>query len=113
MTTWTAARDGVRRLCTTGGTDRALRAAILRTIRAVVPFDYYVWAITDPVTGVGASPLAEIPSLADLPRVIANLRSIGYRGPLSLELFNPGLWAADPLEVVRRGLEGVRALVEG
>jgi DNA-binding CsgD family transcriptional regulator len=26
--------------------------------------------VTDPVTGVGASPLAEIPSLADLPRVV-------------------------------------------
>ena len=35
-----------------------------------MPFDYYVWVITDPVTGVGAAPLAEIPSLADLPRVV-------------------------------------------
>jgi sugar phosphate isomerase/epimerase len=51
--------------------------------------------------------------IADLPRVIANLRTIGYRGPLSLELFNKELWAADPLDVVRGGLERVRALVEG
>jgi DNA-binding CsgD family transcriptional regulator len=36
----------------------------------VVPFDYYVWVGTDPVTQVGASPLAEIPSLVDLPRVV-------------------------------------------
>jgi sugar phosphate isomerase/epimerase len=50
--------------------------------------------------------------IADLPRVIANLRSIGYRGPLSLELFNRKLWEQDPLEVVTRGLERVRALVE-
>ncbi len=50
--------------------------------------------------------------LADLPRVIANLRSIGYRGPLSLELFNRALWEADPEEVCRRGLERIRALVE-
>ena len=50
--------------------------------------------------------------IADLPRVIANLRSIGYRGPLSLELFNRQLWDQDPLEVVKRGLERVRALVE-
>lgn len=35
-----------------------------------MPFDYYVWAGTDPVTGVGASPLAEVPSLADLPQVV-------------------------------------------
>jgi sugar phosphate isomerase/epimerase len=51
--------------------------------------------------------------IADLPRVIANLRAIGYRGPLSLELFNRGLWAEDPLRVVERGLERIRALVEG
>jgi sugar phosphate isomerase/epimerase len=51
--------------------------------------------------------------IADLPRVIANLRTIGYHGPLSLELFNRGLWAEDPLSVVQRGLERIRALVEG
>jgi sugar phosphate isomerase/epimerase len=50
--------------------------------------------------------------IADLPRVIANLRAIGYRGPLSLELFNRELWNRDPLEVARLGLERVRALVE-
>jgi 2-keto-myo-inositol isomerase len=51
--------------------------------------------------------------IADLPRVIKNLRAIGYRGPLSLELFNRRLWDQDPLEVVTRGLERIRALVEG
>ena len=50
--------------------------------------------------------------IADLPRVIANLRTIGYRGPLSLELFNRDLWEADPEVVVRRGLDQVRRLVE-
>jgi 2-keto-myo-inositol isomerase len=51
--------------------------------------------------------------IADLPRVIANLRRIGYRGPLSLELFNPTLWEQDPAEVARIGLERMRALTEG
>jgi 2-keto-myo-inositol isomerase len=50
--------------------------------------------------------------IADLPRVIANLRTIGYRGPISLELFNRKLWEQDPLEVVTRGLERIRGLVE-
>jgi sugar phosphate isomerase/epimerase len=50
--------------------------------------------------------------IADLPRVIANLRAIGYRGPLSLELFNRDLWARDPAEVAGRGLERIRGLVE-
>jgi len=36
----------------------------------VVPFDAYVWVLTDPETTVGASPLAEVPSLSDLPSVI-------------------------------------------
>ena len=48
--------------------------------------------------------------IADLPRVIANLRTIGYRGPLSLELFNHELWSQDPASVVRRGIERIRAL---
>jgi 2-keto-myo-inositol isomerase len=51
--------------------------------------------------------------IADLPRVIAHLRRIGYRGPLSLELFNPALWGQDPAEVARIGLERMRALAEG
>jgi sugar phosphate isomerase/epimerase len=50
--------------------------------------------------------------IADLPRVIANLRTIGYRGPLSLELFNKALWAKDPSEVARVGLDRIRALTE-
>jgi sugar phosphate isomerase/epimerase len=50
--------------------------------------------------------------IADLPRVIANLRAIGYRGPLSLELFNRDLWTREPREVARLGLERLRALVE-
>jgi len=49
--------------------------------------------------------------IADLPRVIANLRTIGYQGPLSLELFNHDLWAQDPFTVVKQGLDRIRALV--
>jgi sugar phosphate isomerase/epimerase len=40
--------------------------------------------------------------LADL---IADLGARGYRGPWSLETFNPAHWAADPLEIARRGRE--------
>ena len=50
--------------------------------------------------------------IADLPRVIHNLKEIGYQGPISLELFNERLWAADPRVVCRVGLERMRALVE-
>ena len=40
--------------------------------------------------------------------MIANLRTIGYRGPLSLELFNRSLWEQDPSTVIRRGIERIR-----
>ncbi|MFO0961222.1 MAG: sugar phosphate isomerase/epimerase family protein, partial [Isosphaeraceae bacterium] len=49
--------------------------------------------------------------IADLPRVIANLRTIGYKGPLSLELFNPRLWQSDPVEVAREGLDRLKSLI--
>jgi len=38
-------------------------------------FDAYAWLLTDPRTWVGTSPLAEVPDLADLPRLI----SLKYR----------------------------------
>src|SRR5262245_36585171 len=69
-------------------------------------------ASPDPRTQTDADRVMVGEGIADLPRVIANLRSIGYRGPLSLELFNRELWARDPREVVRIGLERIRSLVE-
>jgi sugar phosphate isomerase/epimerase len=51
--------------------------------------------------------------IADLKRVIKNLKTIGYSGPLSLELFNKTLWDQDPETVARTGLERVRSVVEG
>lgn len=44
--------------------------AVLSEIRAAVPFDGYAWLLTDPETCVGSAPLAEGPSLADLPVLI-------------------------------------------
>ncbi|WP_422926030.1 sugar phosphate isomerase/epimerase family protein [Singulisphaera sp. PoT] len=66
----------------------------------------------DPLTQCDGDRVMVGEGIADLPRVIANLRTIGYRGPLSLELFNEILWAKDPLEVCRVGLDRVRSLVE-
>jgi 2-keto-myo-inositol isomerase len=69
-------------------------------------------AVPDPLTQTDADRVMVGDGIADLPRVVANLRSIGYAGPVSLELFNPTLWEQDPAEVVRRGLDRIRALVE-
>jgi sugar phosphate isomerase/epimerase len=48
----------------------------------------------------------------DLKRELALLRQIGYDRWLSLELFREDLWAANPLEVARVGLEKMRAVAE-
>ena len=67
----------------------------------------------DPLTQTDADRVMVGEGIADLPRVIANLRAIDYHGPISLELFNPALWAKDPDEVVKMGLDRIRSLVEG
>lgn len=52
--------------------------------------------------GDGVAPLGEI---------LRTLRDVGYRGALSLELFNPTYWAQDAELVARTGLEKMRASV--
>jgi DNA-binding CsgD family transcriptional regulator len=60
----------VARRCTEHDDARALRLALVDEIRSTVGFDAYAWILTDPVTEVGSSPLAEVPWLAELPRQI-------------------------------------------
>ncbi len=52
--------------------DRALRLAFLDEIKSKVAFDAFAWLMTDPVTMVGSSPVADIPGLPfdQLPRLI-------------------------------------------
>jgi len=52
--------------------------------------------------GDGVAPLGEI---------FRTLRDIGFRGALSLELFNPTYWSQNAAEVVKTGLEKTRAAV--
>ncbi|MCH2180930.1 MAG: sugar phosphate isomerase/epimerase [Mariniblastus sp.] len=49
--------------------------------------------------GDGVAPLSEI---------FQTLRSIGFNGVLSLELFNPNYWKQDPREVARTGLQKMK-----
>jgi DNA-binding NarL/FixJ family response regulator len=49
---------------------RQLRRQVLTVLGEVIPFDAYVWLLTDPVTAVGAAPLAEVPCLTELPALI-------------------------------------------
>jgi 2-keto-myo-inositol isomerase len=62
-------------------------------------------AITDAdrvYPGDGVAPLREL---------VRDLRRGGFRGVLSLELFNREYWRQDPLTVARTGLEKMRAVV--
>lgn len=49
----------------------------------------------------------------DLKHMVELVRGTGYRGCISLELFNEVLWTEDPLEVAKLGLEKMRAIVQG
>lgn len=49
----------------------------------------------------------------DLKGMLNLLRGVGYNRWLSLELFREDLWASDPVEVARVGLEKMRAVAEG
>jgi sugar phosphate isomerase/epimerase len=49
--------------------------------------------------------------VAPLKELFRDLRAIGYRGMLSLEVFNRGYWQQDALAVATTGLGKLRALV--
>jgi len=48
----------------------------------------------------------------DLAAEIQFLRKIGYKGMISLELFNADLWQQDPIEVASQGLQRLRQLLQ-
>lgn len=62
----------MERLCSGALDAKVLRERALTELRRAVPFDAHVWTLTDPVTRIGTSPLADIPGLSwpDLPALI-------------------------------------------
>jgi sugar phosphate isomerase/epimerase len=50
--------------------------------------------------------------VAPLKGMLRDLHRLGFRGLLSLELFNRGYWKQDALTVARTGLEKMRAVVD-
>jgi DNA-binding CsgD family transcriptional regulator len=65
------ARGRVEAICACVTDARTLRLRLLDEIRVAVGFDAYAWLLTDPETSVGAAPLADVPCLPELPRLIA------------------------------------------
>jgi DNA-binding CsgD family transcriptional regulator len=71
MTAQSRAIDRIMRICATETPDdRSLRLAILNEIRRAIGFDAFAWLLTDPETEVGCSPLADVPTLPELPELI-------------------------------------------
>jgi DNA-binding NarL/FixJ family response regulator len=70
--TWaqTRARERIVTLGAAGLEDRDLRRSVLAVLSEVIGFDAYVWLLTDPVTTVGAAPLADVPCITELPALI-------------------------------------------
>jgi DNA-binding CsgD family transcriptional regulator len=64
-------RARVAAICASATDPRTLRLRLLDEIRAAVGFDAYAWLLTDPETSVGSAPLADVPCLPELPRLIA------------------------------------------
>lgn len=64
------ALERVNRVCGAHEEQRTLRGALLEEVRRAVGFDAYAWLLTDPETEVGATPLADVPCLPELPRLI-------------------------------------------
>jgi 2-keto-myo-inositol isomerase len=50
--------------------------------------------------------------VAPFKTIFRDLRDSGFRGMLSLELFNRDYWQQDPLQVAKTGLEKTRAVVQ-
>jgi sugar phosphate isomerase/epimerase len=50
--------------------------------------------------------------VAPLKPALRDLHALGFRGMLSLELFNPDYWKQDPMQVAKTGLEKMRAVVQ-
>ncbi len=76
MASRTAVLDRVERLLRAGLTAKAFRERVLAELRPVLPHDGHVWLLTDPLTKVGTSPLADVPAL-DL-RDLPNLGRLRY-----------------------------------
>src|ERR1700759_3699011 len=64
------AREQILQLFEGDADARTLRLEVLAVLRRVIGFDAYVWLVTDPETAVGSAPLADVPCLPELPRLI-------------------------------------------
>ncbi|HEY6395938.1 MAG TPA: LuxR C-terminal-related transcriptional regulator [Solirubrobacteraceae bacterium] len=72
MREWSPERVGERieRVGRDCGASRALRRALLKEISGHVRVDAYAWLLCDPETEVGCDPVADVPCMPQLPKLI-------------------------------------------
>jgi DNA-binding CsgD family transcriptional regulator len=68
--TLASARAGIEQLCELGLDARTLRRRIIDELRRAMGFEAHAWLLTDPVTAVGAAPVADVPWMRELPAQI-------------------------------------------
>jgi DNA-binding NarL/FixJ family response regulator len=64
------AGERIERICASTFDQRALRVEILGELQTSIGYDAYAWLLTDPFTTVGCAPLADVPCMPELPRLI-------------------------------------------
>lgn len=69
-TAYATAEARIARICDSVDDALTLRIRIIAEIAQVMDVDAYAWLLTDPETSVGVAPLADVPCLPDLPRLI-------------------------------------------
>lgn len=63
-------RRRVLRVCEEVSDSRDLRLRLVDELRRTIGFDAYAFVLTDPQTCVGSSPMADVPCVHELPRLI-------------------------------------------
>jgi DNA-binding CsgD family transcriptional regulator len=74
----------IERICGSTADALELRLALIAEMRRRIGFDAYAFLLTDPETSVGTAPLADVPNLPDLPRLIRLKYSSGVNRWTSL-----------------------------
>jgi DNA-binding CsgD family transcriptional regulator len=65
-----ATRARIEHVCQLGLDARTLRRQVTEELRRAIGFDAHAWLLTDPVTAVGAAPVADVPWMRELPAQI-------------------------------------------
>lgn len=63
-------RERILTICRAAPDAMTLRVEVIEALRRQFAFDAHVWLLTDPVTTVGCAPLADVPAMGQLPKLI-------------------------------------------